>query len=153
MPIHKDSTTHRDISARSMGVALYALRVYAEHQGLADDGLETQMSDLIADFAHLCERSDVNFAAVIDRAEGHYDAEYDALEEEGQPPYGYADIEVYAESLGRPTSDMKAVLLEFIKDVEAVGRKQTAQDWPDIVVTYAHAIEALGLGVAPEEIP
>ena len=36
-----------------------------------------------------------------------------------------------------------AALREFVQDVEAVGLDYTAEDWPDIAVTYAHAKTAL----------
>ena len=38
---------------------------------------------------------------------------------------------------------LQAVLTEFCKDVEAVGREQVAKEWPDLVVTYDRAKAAL----------
>lgn len=38
-----------------------------------------------------------------------------------------------------------AVLQEFIRDIKAVGVKQTAADWPDLVITYRKAEKALRL--------
>ncbi len=35
------------------------------------------------------------------------------------------------------------VLREFVADIEAVGVKQTAEDWPDLVITYRKAKKAL----------
>lgn len=38
---------------------------------------------------------------------------------------------------------LRDVLAEFCKDIEAAGRDQVAEDWPDLVVTYDKAITAL----------
>jgi hypothetical protein len=38
------------------------------------------------------------------------------------------------------------VLREFIADVQVAGGvKKLAKEWPDLAVTYTHAVEALGM--------
>lgn len=37
------------------------------------------------------------------------------------------------------------VLREFMSDIEDVGLDHTREEWPDLLVTYKHAREALGL--------
>jgi hypothetical protein len=39
--------------------------------------------------------------------------------------------------------DLLAVVNEFIRDIDAVGVKQTAEEWPDLVVTYRKALAAV----------
>jgi hypothetical protein len=61
--------------------ALQALIYFAHHGGewvqggLTPDLIEQNMSDLVCDFAHLCDLHDVNMSEVLRRAKGHYDAE------------------------------------------------------------------------------
>lgn len=42
-----------------------------------------------------------------------------------------------------PPMPLKAVLEEFVEDIEAVGLDQLREEWPDLEVTYIHAKEAL----------
>ncbi|MCE9553861.1 MAG: hypothetical protein K8T91_10875 [Planctomycetes bacterium] len=49
---------------------------------------------------------------------------------------------VWEVELPAPTT-LRAILQEFCRDVEAAGRDQVAEDWPDLVITYDRAKEAL----------
>lgn len=41
------------------------------------------------------------------------------------------------------TAKLYSVLAEFIRDVEAVGIKTVAKEWPDLAVTYRKALKAM----------
>jgi len=43
----------------------------------------------------------------------------------------------------QPANPLQAVLAEFRRDVEAVGREHLAEQWPDLAVTYDKAVAAL----------
>ena len=47
------------------------------------------------------------------------------------------------DSLNMAASDLLEVVREFVSDIEQVGLDQTQEDWPDLVVTYEHAKNAL----------
>jgi hypothetical protein len=47
--------------------------------GLSEaDGLDTAISDLLADLAHLCDREGLQLSALLNRAEFHYNDETSA---------------------------------------------------------------------------
>lgn len=57
-----------------------------------------------------------------------------------------ADVETIAEDFGEiteadPEPEVRplGVLEEFVSDVDAAGVGRTAEDWPDLIVTYRHA--------------
>lgn len=56
-----------------------ALAVFAKENGLEDEDIETQLSDIVTNLMHLCAINCVDFGSVLARAEGHYAAE---IEEE-----------------------------------------------------------------------
>jgi len=56
--------------------AYEALCSFQSATGLGDeDGLDTAVSDLLADIAHLCDRERLDFSHLILRAKNHYEAE------------------------------------------------------------------------------
>jgi hypothetical protein len=56
-----------------------AVEAFQDVTGLGeDDGLETAIGDLLADLAHLCDAEGISFAAQLDHAKGHYEAETQA---------------------------------------------------------------------------
>jgi hypothetical protein len=59
------------------GYALHAVEAFASKTGLEieTDGLETAVSDLLADLMHLCDKEDLDFETCVARAEGHYHEE------------------------------------------------------------------------------
>jgi predicted subunit of tRNA(5-methylaminomethyl-2-thiouridylate) methyltransferase len=70
-----DDITNEDRASN----ALTALVEYAEAKGviLHEEGIETVMTDLVADMMHLAKREGIDFADCATVAVGHYQAELD----------------------------------------------------------------------------
>jgi len=56
-----------------------AIQTFVDITGLDTeaDGFDTTLSDLLADIAHFCDRNDLSFHDLLDRAQRHYQAETD----------------------------------------------------------------------------
>lgn|SRR5262245_40369132 len=71
----------------------------------------------------------------------------DAVEKIEQTQDAMQEAANILESLAeQPEDPAVAILREFMNDVESVGVKDTAEDWPDLVVTYNKARMLLAKG-------
>lgn len=60
--------------------AMAAVETFMRETGLGKaDGLETAVMDLVADLAHLCDRHELDFHALCDRAASHYNEETNSV--------------------------------------------------------------------------
>lgn len=52
-----------------------AVEQHAIQKGAGDEDLASQISDFVADIAHLCEQDGIDFSDSVERGLNHYDAE------------------------------------------------------------------------------
>lgn len=58
------------------GWALVAVKAFAKRTGLGtEDGMDTMISDLLADLMHLADLEELDWEDLVRRGDGHYQAE------------------------------------------------------------------------------
>jgi hypothetical protein len=62
----KNSNVERSHSANEI-LSLFALKT-----GIQDEDTHTKLSDLVSDLMHLCDKEDIDFNDVLERASDHY---------------------------------------------------------------------------------
>ena len=69
--------SHEPTNADRCKWAMAAVQVFADATGLdvEDDGLETAITDLLADLLHLCDKNSLQLSDLMASAERHYTAE------------------------------------------------------------------------------
>lgn len=82
LPAREDGTPVgiREDNNRRAGSALLAFNAYSEHcHGDSAEPIDDGITDLLTDLLHLCDLLELDFAALEDKARGHYQSELEGI--------------------------------------------------------------------------